>query len=656
MANISAFVGHSFLPEDEAVVRKFTDFFDELSRSHEFDWVHATEPRPDDVAFKVLDLIDGRNLFIGICTPNERVAKENSFARTIFGNFWKIKKDELQAKTSDWIIQEIGLAIGRKMKIIILLQGGVRKPGSLQGNIEYIPFDRDAVEKSFSSILGMVTSLQGSGVSAARSSRLQNEGTASGEDHEEPLGHDAEEPNDEWNEKKFDFEYFKAVIFKDAERAEIVSDAWLKRVGADKEIVAIWTTSCLLMKTQFTEENHLSEINSISNNYPENSKIQMNLARAYEHFEDYNRAREKYQASLEISVENSEKRIALSALARICQSIGDISGVETAINELRSLVETSEDEKDLLSTIEKLASWHGESKILKLAIMERELEIDPTDMQKRFQLAYAHSESDNNSLTMYHYEKIPGEKRDHITWNNLGVVYQGFSLPGLSVSAYKTAANQGETLAMSNLAEMLMSAGFLKEAEGELQRAKEIDGAHKNVAKSQVRLDSIPADEEEERVKKLGGAPELSKFLSEVGHQVWQATPSTMGDTWVDEEVTLFVNKAADRVTAKGSFQRTQSGNGLGTALIGKDDKTVETFDVTVSGRLMGSVLVGHYQTDRQRNSLKPAGLLDSFPNKKDFIAVYDNERQVLRCTIDKELKELAVKTLAEVPQSEDGK
>jgi len=105
MGKISAFVGHSFLQEDEGAVRKFTDFFDGIAKGLDFDWIHATEPRPEDVAAKVLELIEGRNLFIGICTPNERVAKENRFTNPYWGKHLKIKNEDLESKTSDWIIQ-----------------------------------------------------------------------------------------------------------------------------------------------------------------------------------------------------------------------------------------------------------------------------------------------------------------------------------------------------------------------------------------------------------------------------------------------------------------------------------------------------------------------------------------------------------------------
>ena len=212
----------------------------------------------------------------------------------------------------------------------------------------------------------------------------------------------------------------------------------------------------------------------------------------------------------------------------------------------------------------------------------------------------------------------------------------------MSVSAYQAAANQGETLAMSNLSERLMSAGFLKEAQNELQRAKDIDSAHENVAISQVRLDAIPSDEKKNKANKLEGAPELSQFLSAVGHFIWQTMPSEIGKTWIDNEVSLVVSKENDRVVAKGSYQRNQTDNAF--AMTGSAEKSPDIYDVTVSGQFIGSVLVGEYTSERRWNKLSSVSLFGSLSNKQDFLAIFDPERSTLRCLVGKDLKEFEVR------------
>jgi len=94
------------------------------------------------------------------CTRKERVVQPTALARTILKKgFVKAREADISWKTSDWIIQEIGLAKGRGLDLILLIEDGVRKPGGLQGDVEYIPFDRGSPEKSFGKILEMVAAL-----------------------------------------------------------------------------------------------------------------------------------------------------------------------------------------------------------------------------------------------------------------------------------------------------------------------------------------------------------------------------------------------------------------------------------------------------------------------------------------------------------------
>jgi hypothetical protein len=49
MADIKAFVAHSFLPQDQDLIRKFLDYFNSLKGVlPSFSWDHAKEARPTD--------------------------------------------------------------------------------------------------------------------------------------------------------------------------------------------------------------------------------------------------------------------------------------------------------------------------------------------------------------------------------------------------------------------------------------------------------------------------------------------------------------------------------------------------------------------------------------------------------------------------------
>src|SRR3546814_16621871 len=102
-------------------------------------------------------MFEDKNVFIAICTRKELVVDESKIRPGLLrSNIWFANKDDYKWKTSDWIIQEIGLAFGRGLDVILLVEEGVRSPGGLQGALEYISFARSSPELSFGKLLRMV--------------------------------------------------------------------------------------------------------------------------------------------------------------------------------------------------------------------------------------------------------------------------------------------------------------------------------------------------------------------------------------------------------------------------------------------------------------------------------------------------------------------
>ncbi len=131
MTEIRAFVGHSFTDDDTEVVGKFLKYFAQLSKMElKISWEHAEAAEPKVLADKVMSLISDKNVFIGICTKKERVIQPASLTKTLFrSSVLKAQESEFFWKTSDWIIQEIGLAKGKNLDLILLVEHGVRGHG-----------------------------------------------------------------------------------------------------------------------------------------------------------------------------------------------------------------------------------------------------------------------------------------------------------------------------------------------------------------------------------------------------------------------------------------------------------------------------------------------------------------------------------------------
>jgi len=226
MDNIRAFVGHSFSERDKPLVRKFLDHFETLAKGFPgFSWDHAEEAEAGSISEKVLRKIDGKNVFIGICTPHERAIGEEKLRRSLWSpKTLLVAEGDLQWKASDWLIQEIGLAVGRGMTIILFMEEGVRKAGGLFSDIEYVPFERDRPHESFDKFFQMLTSLTPKDAIAS-----SGEGKASPEDDKAKIaqgGADDLEPRDDWSVLQFKNALMRSMVFNKVEDAERISAAF----------------------------------------------------------------------------------------------------------------------------------------------------------------------------------------------------------------------------------------------------------------------------------------------------------------------------------------------------------------------------------------------------------------------------------------------
>src|SRR6266581_1242804 len=108
MTEIRAFVGHSFTDDDADVVSKFIGYFEQLATTlPNFIWEHAQVAEPKELPTKVLQLFADKNTFIGICTKKEAAISAGALRRPLLrANSRLVDSRDIEAKTSDWIIQE----------------------------------------------------------------------------------------------------------------------------------------------------------------------------------------------------------------------------------------------------------------------------------------------------------------------------------------------------------------------------------------------------------------------------------------------------------------------------------------------------------------------------------------------------------------------
>ncbi|MEQ1889687.1 MAG: hypothetical protein ABL951_10995 [Alphaproteobacteria bacterium] len=521
MQEIRAFIGHSFGDDDAEVVSQFLKYFQQLSSIHQnFSWEHAESAEPKSIAEKVISLIANKNVFIGICTKKECVIAPEAIKE---GKFCKSKvwapKDKVYWKTSDWIIQEIGLAKGRNLELILLIEADVRIPSGLQGDTEFIPFIRTAPEKSFGKIIEMISSL-----SPKRSfgTTTMINGTQSAQDDEknniEQPG-DIDSPMPEWTQSKYERALFVAINTGSEERVQKINEAYLATEYATQGDNKIsWEAEKEYLRIAFGNNGSLNKLKKITEDNSTNSKLIEYLARAYEIYGDHEVSARTYEIAARHAFNNKGYQLEmLKYAAKAYSRAGEVNLAESVINLMKAEVQAfGVGEQELLSALKGVAEVAKENEIL-IGAMEHIVERDPSDTRARFDLAYKHSEIGNNELALFHYLRIPELGRSPIAWNNLGVEFDQFNLPSKSVNAYQMAAKSNETLAMSNLALKFIAAGFLEEAQMQCDDALKIENYHQNIPNTMLRIRKQPDEENKKEEDILREAKPISDFYAEFG-------------------------------------------------------------------------------------------------------------------------------------------
>jgi hypothetical protein len=174
-----------------------------------------------------MSTIKNKNVFIGICTRKERVISPGQLLGSPIFSFVCSRRSNFMWKTSDWVIQEIGLAKGLELHIILLIEEGVRSPGGLQGDVEYIPFNRASPSAAFSKILEMLSSLSSRAPAAITTPAETNPPAAIAEAEAQSRQDDWSTPRSDWSRGKFEIAFGSMIIRGEESRAEEINRTYL---------------------------------------------------------------------------------------------------------------------------------------------------------------------------------------------------------------------------------------------------------------------------------------------------------------------------------------------------------------------------------------------------------------------------------------------
>lgn len=609
MKEIKAFVGHSFSDADAELVGKFIKYFDSLARSHpQFSWQSAERAEPRILTEKVLRIIADKNTFIGICTRKEKAISDAALSPPLFQpNHLKAPKDKYVWKTSDWVIQEIGMAVGKGLDVILLVENGVRDPGGLQGDIEYIPFERDLPEKSFNKILEMLSVL-----APKASTQLTVTSDAKPSPDEQAVDSSENDylaiPDAKWDRIRYEIAAYHAISTEKSDHLKTISEAY--RATDDASVgdnAATWNAMIEYWHIVFGKGGKLERLKEIADQNQKSAGTLAYLANGYARFKQHALSAETFMRAY--AAENIPKNKAGYAENAVNQfSLANQSKlVNETLEILRKLASgTPSAEGNLINAVLDLAE-REKNQDVELAVLERLIEIQPDNHDVRFKLAYKHSEQGSNDLAVYHYLMIPPAERSAMAWNNLGAAYDALSLPAEAVRSFKEASEAGETLAMINLANKLLNGGFMPEAKDKVDKAIGTGRPDKNVGHTLTRLQAIPEEEEEKRNQLVETARPKTIFLQQLGSAAASREPANVGDTWQGPDCVLSVSRNGDFVKFNGSFERDSLGGLLGALSVSTLPTPKNKFSVVYSGTIRGRAIFGTMARERDGATLLEA-------------------------------------------------
>jgi tetratricopeptide (TPR) repeat protein len=598
---LSAFVAQSFSPCDEDVNRQIRDFL----KSAEVPSETGEEAENRQVSAKIRERIDSHPIFVGIVTRRSAIepelARSRYFLARIFGSA------PTSYSTSAWVIQETGYALGKDRKLILIVEPGVEIP-QLQSDLEYVTLHRDSLFKTFQRLNEVITNIK----ATQRGGLVHPTAVAAAQEGEAdtrispPMNASSAAETGEASSETPDArsEALKALVEAtfEAQNLEEMEVAYARlEASAEASERPRWKAFYLRHRFLLGDGSAFPQLELLTAASPEDAVVHQQMALALETVKAWHRASAEYQRASELAGTAPQKARFLVSSTRCLSRAGEsLRAIELIKDALLHATE-SQVKGILISGLSQAAADAGDI-AASVRFSESSLLEAPTDTELRFRLAYSYSETDEDSLSLYHYRILEATQPGGTTLNNLGVALSRLGLLCKGVAAFKAAAAKGETLAMANLADKYRAGGFAEDAADMIGRAlgaADLREVHGNVGKAKDEL-AVALDAEDKREGQLlAEAEKTREFRVQVAKALLDCGPATLsvaGEWTWDEWTSLTIQQAGDaligvfRKQTKALIPSTLGGYGART-------EVTSTLVVTLTGSLDGRTSRMAYET-----------------------------------------------------------
>ncbi len=634
---LSAFVGRSFLEDDKKIWHDLRDILDSL-KTMGFEYEDGKEGQIRPISEKVQEIILRHEIYIGVLTKRYPIWQEPTSwqARWLhpLGSYTPQKWT-----ASEWVIEEIGFAIGKGLKVLLLIEKGVNFPtADLDGDTQWISFNRDNLSASQTEISQMVLHLISQRVTSIAEPASAATTSPSGQ---EQL---AAQKTPTFSEQLKNIKkHVLSGSFSEADR--------IQREITDSELDAKQRSSTeaflLYFRAINSDTNALDRLKKRCAEDPSDHVALESLAGVFTSFADFNQASKLLICNLNNVPRNQRSNLAIRASQALCED-------GKSNDSIPLLLESLQQEKDesirilLYSEMAKVAEKTKNTN-MEIAFLERVLKAEPTNNTARFRLAYVCSESKLGKLAAYHYDVVA----KHTDWrgasNNLGVTYGELGLKAAQCRLYKLVADK-YPLAKANLASIYANAGLHTEAEelanSAISEAKDHNEVQLITDRAQYVLNEIASSEktEKEAIGQLADDTKVEReFMCAYAESYCQKHLNNASGIYSTTNGQILIVREQDNLKGNGTFTKTTPRGLMSFAFphlgaVKKDTQELEvtTYVLSLTAQMHGQA--GTFELNITPSE-KPSSILgDSSRTIKGLLYFQDdgNTIQFLECDDEK--------------------
>jgi tetratricopeptide (TPR) repeat protein len=576
-ARLSAFVGRSFLPTDKSVWQDLRDILDGL-KPLGFDYEDAKESQPRPISEKVRELILRNDIYIGVLTKRlpvyERPASSSGRLAHAFGYYQPAKWT-----TSEWVVEEVGFAIGKDRPVILLIEDGVVFPTSdLDADTEWIGFQRTNLPACQTSLTQMISTLV--------AKRVQSIVPQAPPEAVAPIG---AEPSKEPAKASFREQLASLRAYAQSQRSSEADELQESIVGTHEVVEArqLLASFLLVQRAKAGESQALERLHAQVDDNPTDLGSLLDLGEVLLSFKQHDKTVKLFLSHIEQVRPDDRTAVILNASTALRDDEKADQAIDLVLSHLRT--QTAENSlvllyREVAAAAEVLKQWDVEA-----AFLEKVLELRPTDNDVRFRLAFNYSDADQDKLAAYHY----GILAAHVDWawaiNNLGAAYASLGLKAAQAEQYLKATDR-YPLSKANLAGIYVEAGFLAKGD-ELARAAlgaVDDQTAQDRAKYVLGQISKMRKEEKEIIEKIGPDCKAEReFLIKYAEGSAAPTLEAFQAKYRTAHGEVLVSFEGNEMRAEGTVTTSHGGGLVALAMLGSKDAGI------ASTRTMHLILTG---------------------------------------------------------------